>query len=127
MTLVVPRMLAKITDPHLPLFQRTAIAFRMFVFSVSFVILKCSYCLPNPLSFCKFHCPLCCAVLLCALVNYLVNRSAYDEITALCYVPHRLKSQRFSYISLLSKIFDYLVLTQKAQDLVPPSLCLKPP
>ena len=38
MILVVPRMLASITDPHLPLFQRTAIAFRMFVFSVSFVV-----------------------------------------------------------------------------------------
>ena len=39
----------------------------------------CSYCLPNPRSFCKIHCSLNCAVLPCALVKYLVNRMAYDE------------------------------------------------
>jgi len=33
-------------------------------------------------------------VLLCALVNYLVNRTAYDEITVWCYVPHCLKPLR---------------------------------
>jgi len=30
-------------------------------------------------------------VLLCALVNSLANRSAYDETTGLRYVPHRFK------------------------------------
>jgi len=49
-----------------------------------------SYCLPNPRYFCKFHCSLNCAV-----VNYLVNRTAYDETTAWCYVPHRLKPLSF--------------------------------
>jgi len=49
-----------------------------------------SYCLLNP--FCKLHCSIRCAVLLCALVNYLVNRTAYDEATVWCYVPYFLHS-----------------------------------
>jgi len=53
----------------------------------------CSYCLPNPRSFCKIHCSLSdsCAVLPCALVKYLVNRMAYDESTAWFHVQHCLK------------------------------------
>jgi len=39
----------------------------------------CTYCLPNPRSFCQIHCSLSCAVLPCALVKYLFNRMAYDE------------------------------------------------
>jgi len=35
-----------------------------------------SHCLPNPHSFCKFHCSFSCAVLLCRLINYLINRTA---------------------------------------------------
>ena len=51
------------------------------------LFLMYTHCLPNHCSFCKFHCPVCCTVLLCALVNYLVNRSAYDETT--CCVMFR--------------------------------------
>ena len=54
----------------------------------------CSYCLPNPRSFCKMHCSLTCAVLPCALVKYLVNRTAYDESTAWFRVQHCLKPLR---------------------------------
>ena len=53
-----------------------------------------SYCLPNPHSFYKFHCSLSCAVLPCALVNYLVSCTAYDETTAWCYDPHCLQPPR---------------------------------
>ena len=48
----------------------------------------CSYCLPNPRSFCKIHCSLSCAVLPCALVKYLVNRMACNESTVWFCVQH---------------------------------------
>jgi len=47
-----------------------------------------SYRLPNPCFFFKFYCSLSRAVLPCALVKYLVKRTAYDQTTAWCYVPH---------------------------------------
>ena len=64
---VVPSVLLSDTAPHLPLLQCIAIAFRMFR------------------AFCKFCCPFvqCCFD--------LDNRIAYDDTTALCYVPLRLK------------------------------------
>jgi len=49
-------------------------------------VLVYSYCLPNSCYFCKLHCSLSCVVLLCALVKYLVNRTAYDESTLLIVV-----------------------------------------
>ena len=59
-------ILTTITAYHLPLYQS-----------------MCSYCLPNPRSFCKIHCSLSCAVLPnllpCALVKYLVNRKWWWE------------------------------------------------
>ena len=52
----------------------------------------CSYCLPNPRSFCKIHFP---SLVQCYLVhwlNVLVNRMAYDdESTAWFRVQHCLK------------------------------------
>ena len=54
----------------------------------------CSYCLPNPHSFCKIHCSLSCAALPCALLKYLFNRMANDESTAWFRVQHCLKPLR---------------------------------
>jgi len=53
--LVVPSVLTGIGTPHLPLFQRITLAFRIFVRSVSFIALMHSHCLPIPRSFCKLH------------------------------------------------------------------------
>jgi len=43
--------------------------------------------------FCMFHCSPC-AVFLCSFINYLVNRTVYDDATQLWYVPHHLKLLR---------------------------------
>jgi len=61
---VVPSVLTKITAPRLP--STHSYCFPNVCASVSFVVLMYSHCFPNPCSFCKFHCPLWCAVLFCA-------------------------------------------------------------
>ena len=71
--LVAFSILASIAACHLPLYQCIASAFRILVLPVSFIV------------------PYAVAVLVCALVNYLVNRTACDETKALCYIPHHLK------------------------------------
>jgi len=60
-----------------PLYQCITIAYRILVLCASFIV-------PSEVT-----------VLLCALVN-LVNRTASDEITALCYAPQHLKPMRRS-------------------------------
>ena len=73
--LVAFNVLTTIDVCHLPLYQ-------------------CSYCFRNLRSFCKIHCSLNCGVLPCALVKYLVNRTAHDGSTAWYYVSHCLKPVR---------------------------------
>jgi len=60
-------------------------------------------------SFCKFHCFLRCAVLPCALVqNYLVNRTAYDETTAWCYVLNCLEPLRYFQLKIYTYGIQYI-------------------
>jgi len=51
-----------------------------------------SYCLLNPHSFCKLHCPLCCAVLLCALVQCCVM---FHIAWKLCIRSFNIKNVQF--------------------------------
>jgi len=79
--LVAFDVLTSIAPCHLPLYlyQCIAISFQILVLFVSFNVHSEEV-----------------EALLCALVNYLNNRSAYGETTALWYVPHRLKPLRRS-------------------------------
>ena len=66
-------------------------AFNVLTTIAAYHLPMSSYCIPNPRSFCKIHCSLGCAVLPCAVVKYLFNRTAYDENTAWFRVQHCLK------------------------------------
>ena len=46
----------------------------------------CSYCLPNPRSFCKIRCSLSVQCYLVLWLNIFSNQIAYDESTAWCHV-----------------------------------------